>query len=91
MIAVSNSLRKTSRRTRTGRSASWKTRPGALVCSVRRSQHLVELVQVADLAHEVGFFGAVGGGADDQPARPFVGAVDHLAQAVALGVASAGG
>jgi hypothetical protein len=27
----------------------------------------------------------VGGGADDQPARTLVGAVDHLAQAVALG------
>src|SRR5207344_3123857 len=31
----------------------------------------------------------VGGGADDQPTRPFVGAVDHLAQAVALGVGEA--
>ncbi len=86
MIAFSKSLRKTSRRTRTGRSASWKTRSGATICSVRRCQHVVELVQVADLAHEVGLFGAVGGGADDQPARAFVGAVDHLAQAVALGV-----
>ena len=89
MIAFSNSLRKTSRRTRTERSASWKTSDGALVVSLRRSQHLVEPLQVADLAHEVGFFGPVGGGADDQPARPFVGAVDHLAQAVALGVGEA--
>ena len=48
-------------------------------------EHLVELVQVADLAHEVGFFRPVGGGADDQPARALVGAVDHLAQPVALG------
>ena len=48
-------------------------------------EHLVELVQVADLAHEVGLFRAVGRGADDQPARAVVGVVDHLAQPVALG------
>ena len=84
MIAFSNSLRKTSRRTRTERSASWKTRAGALVCSAAPLEHFVQLLQVADLAHEVGFFRPVGGGADDQPARPFVGAVDHLAQPVAL-------
>ena len=84
MIAFSNSLRKTSRRTRTERSASWKTSAGALVASRAPLEHLVQLLQVADLAHEVGFFRAVGGGADDQPARAFVGAVDHLAQAVAL-------
>src|SRR5262249_35480091 len=46
--------------------------------------HLVELVQVADLAHEVGLFRSVGGGANDQATGAFVGAVDHLAQAVAL-------
>ena len=49
-------------------------------------QHVVEALQVGDLAHEVGFFRPVGGGADDQPARALVGAVDHLAQPVALGV-----
>ncbi len=84
MIAFSNSLRKTSRRTRTERSASWKTSAGAFVDSERRSQHLVQLLQVADLTHEVGFFGAVGGGADDQPAGAFVGTIDHLPQPVAL-------
>ena len=38
MIAFSNSFRKTSRRTRTARSASWKTIAGAGVSATRRSR-----------------------------------------------------
>src|SRR5260221_142950 len=49
-------------------------------------EHLVEPLKVTDLTHEVGFLRPVGGGADDQPARPLVGAVDHLSQPVAFGV-----
>src|SRR6201999_2966258 len=47
-------------------------------------KHLVQLLQVGDLPHEVGFFRRVRGGADDQPTRPFVEALDHFAQPVAL-------
>ena len=47
-------------------------------------EHLVQLVQIADLPHEVGFLRSMRGGPNDQAAGALVGAVDHAAQPVAL-------
>jgi hypothetical protein len=54
-------------------------------------EHLVELVQVVDLALEVVLLGALRGGADYQPAGAVVGLVEQLAQPVALLVGKAPG
>jgi len=83
MIALSNSLRKTSQDADREVGLLEDHRRGLAVLGATL-QHLVQLLQVADLPYEVRFLGAVGGGANDQAAGPLVGAVDHLAQAIAL-------
>ena len=67
-IARSKCAEKMSRTTRTDRSASWKTRSGAVVSCDASVEHLVQLVQVLELALEVLALGAVRGGADDHAA-----------------------
>ena len=83
-IARSNWPEKMSRATRTDRSASWKTIAGAAVSSARLLQHLVQLVQVLDLALEVLLLAALGRGADDRAASLEVDLGRRLAQPVAL-------
>ena len=90
-IARSKWAEKMSRTTRTERSASWKTRPGAGVSLHAPLEHLVQLVQVLELALEVLALGAVGGGADDHPALAELQAGGLAAQARALAVLQAAG
>ena len=85
-IARSKWAEKMSRTTRTERSASWKTSPGAGVSCDAALEHLVELVQVLELALEVLALGPVGGGADDHAALPELEARGLAAQARALAV-----
>ena len=84
MIAPSNSLLSTSRRTRIERSASWKTIAGALTSAGASLDDLVQLPQVGDVALEVGLAGALGGGADDHAALARVDVLEQLALALAL-------
>ena len=53
-------------------------------------QHLVELVQVVEVALEVRLARALGGGADDHAAVALVELLQQLALPVALGVRAAG-
>ncbi len=88
-IARSKWAEKMSRTTRTDRSASWKTRSGAAVSCDAFVEHLVELVQVLQLALEVLALGAVGGGADDHAAAVELEFGGLAAQAFALAVLEA--
>ena len=83
-IAFSNSPEKMSRATRTDRSASWKTIAGAGVSFAALLEHVVQLVQVLDLALEVLARGALRGGADDHAALAHVDLLRGPPQAVAL-------
>ncbi len=78
-----------SRTTRTDRSASWKTIAGACVSSTRFIKHLVQLVQVEQLALEVRSLRAVGGGTDDRPSLADLELGRLAAQALALFVLQA--
>ena len=89
MTAPSNSSTSTSRTTRIERSASWKTIWPTSDFSGPLLDHLVEAVQVGDLADEVLLLGALRGGADDHAALADVDLVDQLAEPGALAVGQA--